>query len=239
MARIIGLLPSDAVAILKAASIVGAPGSIQRTVAIENANNRVRDLYPHLFKREPMKITINNVRLAFTDALFTKKAFPGEPEDKAEYSTTLIMEPDHPQLKEVEDALLAVAKEKWGAKGQTTHDELKKKDKLALHDGDTKSDLSGFAGNFYIRANNKVRPTVVDRDRSPLTESDGRIYSGCYGNVIIELWPQDNGYGKRINASLKGVQFVRDGDAFGGGTPPARADEFGDIGEGSDAGDLA
>lgn len=238
MGRIIGLLPSDAVAILKAASQVGTPGSVQRTVAIEQANERVRSLYPHLFRKEPMKIQLNNVRLAFANTVFTKEAFPGEPEDKAEYSVVSLLGPDHPQLPEIEAALLTVAKEKWGAKGQAVYDELKKKDKLALHDGDTKADVAGHAGNFFVRANNKVRPTVVDRDRSILAESDGRIYSGCIANVIVEFWAQDNGYGKRVNASLKGVQFVRDGDSFGGGTPPAGVDDFAVI-EGADAGDLA
>jgi hypothetical protein len=237
MARIIGLLPPDAVAILKAASTVGTPGSVQRTVAIENANNRVRDLYPNLFKREAMKLSINNVRGAFLDALFTAKTVNGEGEPA--YGGTWLLPPDHPQIKEIEAALLAVAKEKWGAKGQAVHDELKKKDKLALHDGDTKSAYDGFPGNMFIATRSKVRPTVVDKDRSPLVEADGRIYSGCFVNVIVEFWAQDNAYGKRINAQLKGVQFVRDGDAFGGGGTPAKADDFGDISEGSDVGDIA
>ncbi|EOA7521129.1 ssDNA-binding protein, partial [Escherichia coli] len=40
--------------------------------------------------------------------------------------------------------------------------------------------------------------------------------------------------GKRINASLGGVQFLRDGDAFAGGGV-ASADDFDDISEGADA----
>ena len=42
----------------------------------------------------------------------------------------------------------------------------------------------------------------------------------------------DNQYGKRINATLRGVQFVSDGEPFAGGQP-ADADEF-DILEDSD-----
>jgi hypothetical protein len=45
---------------------------------------------------------------------------------------------------------------------------------------------------------------------------------------VVEIWAQDNNYGKRINASLKGVQFVRDGDAFAGGGA-ASPDEFEDL----------
>jgi hypothetical protein len=43
--------------------------------------------------------------------------------------------------------------------------------------------------------------------------------------TLTDVWPQDNAYGKRVIASLKGVQFVKNGDAFSGGAP-ASADEF-------------
>lgn len=38
---------------------------------------------------------------------------------------------------------------------------------------------------------------------------------------MVEFWAQDNNYGKRVNATLLGVQFVRDGAAFAGGTTGA------------------
>ena len=69
-------------------------------------------------------------------------------------------------------------------------------------------------------------------------EADGLPYSGCYVNASIELWAQDNNYGKRINASLRGVQFYRDGDAVAGGGGPASEDEFDDLAEGADADNL-
>ena len=50
-----------------------------------------------------------------------------------------------------------------------------------------------------------------------------------YVNGSIELWCQDNAYGKRINATLRGVQFLKDGEAFAGGGS-ASADEFDDLG---------
>ena len=70
---------------------------------------------------------------------------------------------------------------------------------------------------------------LVEFDRSPLTETDGRPYSGCYVVAIVELWAQDNSWGKRVNATLKGVQFFADGEAFSGGTP-ASAGDFDDLG---------
>ncbi len=87
-----------------------------------------------------------------------------------------------------------------------------------------------------LNASNKARPLVLDRDKTPLTAADGKPYSGSYMNVSLEIWAQDNNFGKRINATLKGVQFVGDGDSFGGGAP-ASPDDFEDLAVGED--DLA
>ncbi|MFN7341429.1 MAG: ssDNA-binding protein, partial [Opitutia bacterium] len=89
--------------------------------------------------------------------------------------------------------------------------------KLLVQDGDVKADYDGYPGNLFVNARAKTRPLVIDEQRAPLAEQDGKPYAGCYVNASIELWPQDNQYGKRINASLRGVQFARDGEAFAGG----------------------
>ena len=43
--------------------------------------------------------------------------------------------------------------------------------------------------------------------------------------ALVDFWAQDNQFGKRVNATLTGVQFVRDGDSFGGARVAA-ADDF-------------
>lgn len=184
-----------------------------------------------------MKVMLQNVRLAFP-ALFKPQTVNGEGEPA--YSCTLILEPDHPQLVAIQKAQEAVGAEKWGAKWPTVKKEIAAKDRFALHDGDTKSQYAGFEGNFFVsaRAKQSARPTVIDRNKAPLTEADGRPYAGCYVNASVELWAQDNAYGKRINAQIRGIQFVRDGDSFGGGSP-ASSDEFEEVAEGADASDLA
>ena len=68
-----------------------------------------------------------------------------------------------------------------------------------------------------IKASSTKRPIVIDRDKSPLTEDDNRIYAGCRVNAVIELWAQNNNYGKRINASLLGVQFFKNDEPFADG----------------------
>lgn len=178
-----------------------------------------------------MKLLINDARLAFPQ-LFEAQSINGEGEPA--FSCALLLPKKHAQLAEIDDAIEAVAREKWGAKTDDILAKMKASGKTALHNGDLKSEYDGFAGMLYINARNKTRPTVVDRDRTPLGKADGKPYSGCYVNASIELWAQDNKYGKHINASLRGVQFLRDGDAFAGGGA-ASEDEFENLSEGADA----
>lgn len=178
-----------------------------------------------------MKIKLKNVRLAFP-SLFEAKAVNGEGEPR--FSAVFLLDPKHPQLEEILAALKQVAKEKWAGKWEPIYNQMEKQLKLCLHDGDEKGDYEGFPGNFFLNAANKARPAVLDRDRTTLIQADGRPYAGCYVNAVVDIWAQDNNFGKRINASLGGVQFFRDGDAFAGGGV-ASEDDFDDISEGADA----
>jgi len=168
-------------------------------------------------------IMLRNVRLSFPE-LFEAKPFNDSPGAKKEFSSSFLMPKDHPAVAEIKAACTKLAAEKWGEKGAQTLQALFRDDRLCLHDGDRK-DYEGYAGNFFVRANNGVRPLVIDGAKNPITEADGKIYSGCYVNATISLWCQDNKYGKRINANLRGVQFYKDGEAFSGGGS-ATVDEF-------------
>lgn len=183
------------------------------------------------------RIMLKNVRLAFPN-LFEPSTVAGEGEPR--YSVALILPTDHPQIKEIDAKINAVATEKWKDKAEAMIKSLEKTGKLALHDGDEKPNYDGFPGNMFVSASAKVsaRPTVINSDKTPLTDRDGKIYAGCYVNVSLDLWAQDNAYGKRVNAQLRGVQFLRDGDAFSAGRP-ADSDEFEAVTDGADADDIA
>ena len=172
-----------------------------------------------------MKLKLTNVRLAFP-ALFEAKTVNGEGEPR--FSASFLLDPKHADVATLRQAIEAVGREKWGAKWPNVKKELETKDRTCLHDGDAKADYAGFPGMLYVSAGNRTRPGLFDRDKTPLVQADGRPYAGCYVNASIELWAQDNNYGKRINASLRGVQFLRDGDAFAGGGA-ASEDEFDEI----------
>jgi hypothetical protein len=173
-----------------------------------------------------MRIMVRDVRLAFP-SLFKPSAPRGGGE--AAFNAAFLLPKDHPQLKEINAALDQVAKDKWGVKAPTILTALRKADKICLHDGDSKGDYDGFSGNFFISARSKVKPTTLNANKEDVLEQDGVLYSGCYVNASFEIWAQDNDFGKRINAQLRGVQFRRKGDAFAGGGQPADTDEFDDI----------
>jgi len=112
--------------------------------------------------------------------------------------------------------------------------------KTCFTDGDSK-DYNGYADNFALvatRSQDAGRPVVVDRSKHPIAASDGKIYSGCYVNGTVEIWAQDNSFGKGIRATLVNVQFVKDGESFGGVTSATDAD-LDDLGFDEDEDDLA
>lgn len=178
-----------------------------------------------------MKMILNGVRLAFP-VLFEAKSFEGS--DPA-FSAALLIDPVKQKalIAQLQANMMKVAKEKWGDKADAIYKGIAAKDQLCLHDGDTKAEYDGFEGMMFVNTRSKVRPLTIDRDKSSLTEADGKPYGGCYVNASIEIWAMENQYGKRINAQIRGVQFEKDGDAFGAGGA-ADVDEFDEI-EATDA----
>jgi len=167
---------------------------------------------------------LQNVRLSFPQ-LFTAASF--SPEQKKKFSATLLFDADGAIHGQVKKATVEAAEAKWPGKGAAMVKQLAAQGKLALRNGAEKPNYDGFGdGVMFVNASNDKRPTVIDRDRTPLTEEDGRVYAGCYVNAMVEFWAQDNQFGKRVNCSLRGVQFVSDGEPFGGGGVPATADDF-------------
>lgn len=165
------------------------------------------------------KIKIGNARLSFP-SLFQTASFNGESTGKFE-ATFILDKVDHAELIEsIKTQINNLMKETLKVKLPS--------DKICLKDGDEMG-RPEYVGKYVIKASTKKRPLVIKRDKSPITEDDNLIYAGCYVHGVISLWAQSNGFGKRINAQLDGVQFVKDGDAFGEAGIGADAfDEFGD-----------
>jgi len=161
------------------------------------------------------RIKIKNARLSFP-SIFNRASFNGN-EGKYE-ATFLIPKEDEATYNAIMEGTSELIKE---------HKVKVPKDKLCIKDGD-EIEYDGYAGMWAVKASNNSRPTVIDRDKTPLVEEDNKLYAGCYVNAIIELWLQNNQYGKRVNANLLGVQFVKDGEPFGT-EKVASPDEFDEV----------
>jgi hypothetical protein len=153
-----------------------------------------------------MKIMLKNVRLSFP-SLFKTEWYAGADTEKFA-ATFLIPKSDTKTVATIESACKQALIDKFG------EGKIPKGFKMPLADGDEK-DYQGYQDHFIIKANNKKRPTLVNRDKTPIVEEDGILYGGCYVNASIDLWVMDNAYGKKVLASLNAIQFVKDGEAFG------------------------
>jgi hypothetical protein len=188
-----------------------------------------------------MKLTLENVRLAFPE-LYEPTQVNGQGDFK--YRSNFILSPTHPAVKKIDAIFVELAKKKWKDRAGLVLKQMKDENKLCFYKKPrlTREGIpyNGYEGNFYISASNKAKPRVLDVDgKTQLTAFDGKIYGGCYVYAYVEFYAQDNKFGQRINCTLRGVQFFKDGDAFSGGAP-ASLEEFGDLSDfGLDEGDGA
>lgn len=170
---------------------------------------------------QPTEIIIRNVRLAFPDVF---KAVQFEGAGPFSYKSTLLVDPGTENDKAIRQAINQAATSKWAAKAGEYLKALQASgsSKFCYVDGITKA-YDGFAGKWALSAS---RPQdsgpvkLINRDMSPLDELSGKPYAGCYVNAKVQLWAQDNNFGKGIRCTLIALQFVGDGESFGG-TPPA------------------
>jgi hypothetical protein len=113
-------------------------------------------------------------------------------------------------------------------------------DRKFLRDGDLRPDKPEFVGNYVVSAAEKRQPALRSRGKDPRTgralivtpqEAANVFYGGCYVNILLRPWVQNNQFGKRVNANLLAVQFIKDGEAFGQGriSDDAIDDSFGVI----------
>ena len=211
------------------------------------------------------KIFLHDVRLSFPP-LGEPEDFGGKKQkdtDKRRWSATGLLgtdtlaqacdangRPTGPKVNAIElvnDALKKAATEKWEKKAAVHLGNILPDPKGCCFVDGNRKEYDGYQGKWALSAHrneDQGRPLVLDNDRSPIYKPDnalyegkaGHIFGGCYVNLHADIWAQDNASGKGLRAGLLGVQRVRTGDSFGGGSAPT-ADAFGDVADGADAPD--
>lgn len=177
-------------------------------------------------EKDPCRIQLKNVRLSYPH-IFKAQAYAGGDGEPA-FSASLLIDKGtklgEKQICMVEDAMDEAHERKWlGKKVKVS------KDKPFFKDGDDEEyEAPETEGMMIVSARSYKKPRVLDRDKMDVREGDdGAPYAGCFVDAIVQVWAQDNKFGKRINCSLEAVRFRDDGDPFG--APPVDPDEFDDL----------
>lgn len=180
-------------------------------------------------------LRLTGVRLSFP-RLFKPEAF--EEGGTKTFQATFLLDPSNEehkkQLKAINKEATRLAQEAFGA--GTKLGQLKG---VCFGKGDDLDKVyDGYEGMYYVRTANTVRPAVANRRGEPVAEGDPQEpYAGCYVNATLSLWIQNNKWGKRVNANLRGVQFVEDGEPFGQ-EPISAENEFEALDDNSPADDF-
>lgn len=155
------------------------------------------------------KAVIGKVRFSYVH-VFTPHA--NEDGEEKYSASVLIPKSDKNSIRKVNaaiDAAKELAKAKNGGK-------LPAKFKLPLRDGDEdRPDDKAYAGHYFLNANARTKPGVVDKDLNPILDQD-EFYSGCYGFVSITFFPFDVKGNRGIGCGLNNVMKTKDGEPLGG-----------------------
>ena len=135
--------------------------------------------------------------------------------------SVLIPKEDKETIKAINDAVDAAIEEgiaKFGGKKPN-----KAAIKLPLRDGDTEREDEAYAGHWFINANSKTAPQIVDKAVKPILDRD-EVYSGCYARVSLNFYAFNSNGNKGIACGLGNIQKIRDGESLGGRS--SAADDF-------------
>jgi hypothetical protein len=151
------------------------------------------------------------------------------------YGAKFAIKPGSEHQKAIEAAILAEATEGWKDKAASVLKMLEEDGKVAFvkkvyRSKKTGEAYQGFEGMHYLSTRNaKTQPSVYDQYREKLTtkgEIERQAHSGAIVDASLEVWLQDNKWGRRINCSLRGIMLTGEGENLGGGSSAASADEF-------------
>lgn len=171
-----------------------------------------------------VRVKTGVVRIAYANLFEAKVDLSGKPR----FGACLIIKKTD---KETIDAFKAAANElaqdpetqqKWG---HTTNGV-----RNPLRDGDTeKPEDPAFKGAYFLNAHsNADYPPALFQSNGARLVDKASLYSGCYCQIILNLYAYAKGANKGIGASIGGVMKVNDGEPLSGsgGVTASMFDDF-------------
>lgn len=159
-------------------------------------------------KMAAIEMTLWDVILSYPD-LHDPKPYKG----KIYYRTDVLLEKDHPQLKELRLALKGIKVDVWG----DDETEWPEKGNPYILNGDEREDQPGYVGRRYITASTQTPVPVVDPKGKSFNAQ--MVKGGMFANVAVRIsaWEFDGDEG--VSIYLQGVQIDTSKPSlnFGGG----------------------
>ena len=156
-------------------------------------------------------VTGKDTRLSYANIWELKAINEG---GEAKYSVSVIIpKSDKKTLKAISDAIDAAIEAGIGKFGGKKPN--KKQIKLPLRDGDIERDDEAYANSYFLNANSKTAPQIVDQKVQPILDRS-EVYSGCYARVSLNFYAFNTNGNKGIAVGLGNIQKVRDGEPLGG-----------------------
>ena len=85
--------------------------------------------------------------------------------------------------------------------------------KLPLRDGDIEREDEAYKGHYFLNANSKSAPQIVDLNIKKITDRS-EVYSGCYARVSLNFFAYNVDGNRGVAVGLGNIQKIRDGESF-------------------------
>ena len=165
---------------------------------------------------DPRQVYLKGVRLSHPH-LFVRQAAAADHEPT--FSASFLIDPTTKQGKanmKLIEAAIAEAKVQAGFTEKTRF----KEGRMCYFDGNDNVDdegeiKSGYEDMMVIKASNKELFGIFSRKRKPVDKDNSPFYAGCEVECKLGLFGTTKGGSPGIFASLDGIRFWDDGEAFG------------------------
>jgi len=159
-------------------------------------------------------ITTGKVRLSYFNG-FVPKAAPGATTEQ--YGTSiLIPKSDEKTVNLIKEAINDAKIAGLAKLGFTDIKKVPVTMKQPLRDGDLEKPGDPlYEGMYFLNANNKKKPGIVDRNRQAILDPDA-IWSGCYARVNLTFYAFAVEGNKGVAAALNHIQLIAEGEALDG-----------------------
>lgn len=161
------------------------------------------------------QVTTGPVRFSYCNLFHPRPVVEGAP---PKYSVTLLIPKSDKKTLDAIDAAIVAAKAQFAEKNKGKG--LPAKCKTTLWDGDGENNSGEPFGEechgcMVISVNSNRKPLVINRMKQVITDED-EVYSGCYGQAIINFYGYDVPGNKGVTAGLNGIMKVKEGERLSG-----------------------